>query len=144
MYFLRLILIFVVFLNVSCSETVQKNGISNLKINQLKIIPGKTSKENLINKYGPPVFESIFNKNTVYYISQVSSYKNLDNRKTIKLVVYEVTLNEKNIVQRVNKYSENDAANIKISTQKTQDDNNSSIMFFKDIINNLRRRNLDD
>ena len=144
MYYLKLILIFIVFFNVSCTQEIQKNGISMLKVNEINIETGKTSRNNLINKYGPPAFESIFNNNTIYYVSHVSSYKNLDKRKTIELIVFEITLDKKNIVQEVKKYNEKDAVNIQISNKKTIDNNDMSKTFFKDILNNLRRRNVDN
>ena len=144
MYYLKLILIFIVFFNTSCSETIQSQGVSNIKINEIKIEPGKTSKKNLINRYGPPIFESIFNNNIIYYISHVTGYKNLENRETIDLVVFEIKLDKNNIVQKVTKYNEDDASNIKVSDKRTLNNNNQSIMFWKDILNNLSRRNLEN
>ncbi|MDC0093321.1 hypothetical protein OAR00_01965 [Alphaproteobacteria bacterium] len=144
MPYTKLILIFIMLFNVSCFETVQKNGISNAKIKEIKIEPGKTSRTNLIEKYGPPVFKSVFNKNTIYYISHVSSFKNLSDHNTTSLVVLEITLDKKNIVQKVKKYTEDDAENIKVSKKKSQDNNDKSIMFFKDIIRGMTRRNLDN
>ena len=144
MSYLKLIFIFIAFLNTSCSQTIQKNGISNLKIKEITIVPGETSRTSLINKYGPLVFESIFNNNTIYYVSHVSSYKNLSDRKTTDLVVFEIILNKKNIVKKVNKYDKDDTVNIKVSNKKTLDNNDKSLMFFKELINNLRRRNLDN
>ena len=144
MYYLKLILIFIVFFNTSCSQTIQSQGVSNIKINEIKIEPGKTSKKNLINRYGPPIFESIFNNNIIYYISHVTGYKNLENRETIDLVVFEIKLDKNNIVQKVTKYNEDDASNIKVSDKRTLNNNNQSIMFWKDILNNLSRRNLEN
>ena len=132
------------FFNTSCSETIQSQGVSNIKINEIKIEPGKTSKKNLINRYGPPIFESIFNNNIIYYISHVTGYKNLENRETIDLVVFEIKLDKNNIVQKVTKYNEDDASNIKVSDKRTLNNNNQSIMFWKDILNNLSRRNLEN
>ena len=144
MPYLKLIMIFVTFLTISCSETIQKNGKTNVKMKEIIIEPGKTSKTNLINKYGPPVFESIFNKNTIYYISHVSSYKNLSKRKTSDLTVFEIILDNKNIVKKVNKYDKKNSVNITVSNKKTLDNNNKSQMFIRDIINNLRRRSLEN
>ena len=144
MSYLKLILTFIMFFNVSCSQTVQNNGISNVKIKEIKIEPGKTSKRNLIDKYGSPVFESVFNNNTIYYVSHVSSYKNLSDRKTKKLIVFEIILDKNNLIQKVNKYDEKDAVNIKISNKKTLDNNNRSLIFFRDLFNNIRRRNVDN
>ena len=69
-----LICIFSVILT-SCSPTIQNNGISELKFDKIIIEIGKTSKNDLIKKYGPPVFEGIFNENVIYYVSHKTSYK---------------------------------------------------------------------
>ena len=144
MHYLKFILILAVFFNASCSQKIQKTGLSNVKINEIKIEEGITTKSILIKKYGPPVFESVFNKNTVYYVSHVTGYKNLSDRKTLNLVVFEITFNDKNIVNKIKKYNELDAKNVKISKKNSSEKNNTSIQFWKDIINNLRRRNVED
>ena len=144
MFYLKFILILVIFFNASCSQKIQKTGLSSVKINEIKIEEGITTKSNLIKKYGPPVFDSVFNKNTVYYVSHVTGYKNLSDRKTLNLVVFEITFNDKNIVNKVKKYNKFDSKNVKISKKNSLEKNNTSIQFWKDIINNLRRRNVED
>jgi len=144
MYYLKFILILVVIFNTSCSQNIQKTGLSNVKINEIKIEEGITTKSNLIKKYGPPVFESVFNKNTVYYVSHITGYKNLSDRKTLNLVVFEITFDNNNIVNKINKYNKFDSKNVKISNKNSLEKNNVSIQFWKDIINNLRRRNIED
>ena len=144
MFYLKFILILAVFFNASCSQNIQKNGLSSVKINEIKIEEGITTKSNLIKKYGPPVFESVFNQNTVYYVSHVTGYKNLSDRKTLNLVVFEITFNDKNIVKTIKKYNKFDSKNVKISKKNSLEKNNTSIQFWKDIINNLRRRNVED
>jgi len=144
MYYLKFILMLAIFFNASCSQKIQKTGLSSVKINEMKIKEGITTKSILMKKYGPPVFESVFNKNTVYYVSHISSYKNLNQRKTLNLVVFEITFNDKNIVNKIKKYNEFDSKNVEISKKNSLEKNNSSIQFWKDIINNLRRRNVED
>ncbi|MBL6846708.1 MAG: outer membrane protein assembly factor BamE [Alphaproteobacteria bacterium] len=144
MFYLKFILILVIFFNASCSQKIQKTGLSSVKINEIKIEEGITTKSNLIKKYGPPVFDSVFNKNTVYYVSHVTGYKNLSDRKTLNLVVFEITFNDKNIVNKIKKYNKFDSKNVKISKKNSLEKNNTSIQFWKDIINNLRRRNVED
>ena len=144
MFYLKFILILAVIFNVSCSQNIQKTGLSSVKINEIKIEEGITTKSNLIKKYGPPVFESVFNKNTVYYVSHITGYKNLSDRKTLNLVVFEITFNNKNIVNKIKKYNKFDSKNVKISDKNSLEKNNVSIQFWKDIINNLRRRNIED
>ena len=133
-----------IFFNASCSQKIQKTGLSSVKINEMKIKEGITTKSILMKKYGPPVFESVFNKNTVYYVSHISSYKNLNQRKTLNLVVFEITFNDKNIVNKIKKYNEFDSKNVEISKKNSLEKNNSSIQLWKNIINNLRRRNVED
>ena len=144
MFYLKFILMLAVFFNVSCIQKIQKNGLSSVKINKIKIEEGITTKSSLIKKYGPPVFESVFNQNTVYYVSHVTGYKNLSDRKILNLVVFEITFNDKNIVNKVKKYNKFDSKNVKISKKNSLEKNNTSIQFWKDIINNLRRRNVED
>jgi outer membrane protein assembly factor BamE (lipoprotein component of BamABCDE complex) len=144
MYYLKFILILVVIFNTSCSQNIQKTGLSNVKINEIKIEEGVTTKSNLMKKYGPPVFESVFNKNTVYYVSHITGYKNLSDRKTLNLVVFEITFDNNNIVNKINKYNKFDSKNVKISNKNSLEKNNVSIQFWKDIINNLRRRKIED
>jgi len=144
MFYLKFILILVIFFNASCSQKIQKTGLSSVKINEIKIEEGITTKSNLIKKYGPPVFDGVFNKNTVYYVSHVTGYKNLSDRKTLNLVVFEITFNDKNIVNKIKKYNKFDSKNVKISKKNSLEKNNTSIQFWKDIINNLRRRNVED
>jgi len=144
MYYLKFILILVVIFNASCSQNIQTTGLSNIKINEIKIEEGITTKSNLMKKYGPPVFESVFNKNTVYYVSHITGYKNLSDRKTLNLVVFEITFDNNNIVNKINKYNKFDSKNVKISNKNSLEKNNVSIQFWKDIINNLRRRNIED
>lgn len=144
MFYLKFFLILALFINASFTQKIQKTGLSSVKINEIKIEEGITTKSNLMKKYGPPVFESVFNKNTVYYVSHVTGYKNLSDRKTLNLVVFEITFNDKNIVNKVKKYNKFDSKNVKISKKNSLEKNNTSIQFWKDIINNLRRRNVED
>ncbi len=135
-----LIFIFSVFLT-SCSPTIQNNGISENKLKKIVIEIGKTSKNDLIKKYGPPVFEGIFNKNIIYYVSHKTSYKLLDKVKTKKLLIYEISLNDKNIVENFKKFSEKDSFNISIS-DKTSDHDRDNVFIWKELLNNLRKNNI--
>ena len=141
MYYLYFFLS-IVFFFTSCSQNFQQNGLSNKKINNFEIIIGETSKQYLTEKYGPPIFEDIFNQNVMYYVSHDTSYKTLQKRKTDKLLVYEIKLDNKNIVQDYKKYTKKDSFDLNIS--KSDDSSGINLtMFWKDIINAMRRRNID-
>ena len=143
MYNLKLIILILVFILSSCTQTVQKNGLSEKKIENFDIKIGKTSKKFLIDNYGPPIFENVFNDNVIYYVSHSTSYKTFDDRKTDKLLVFEITLDDKNVVQKYKKYSDKDSLDIKVV--KNNDDKDIDLTsFWKDLLRALRRTNTED
>ena len=141
MYYLKFFIYIMSFVLTSCSPTIQNNGLSEVKFNKIKIEIGKTSKKDLIRKYGPPIFQSVFNENVVYYVSHKTSYKLLDELKTEKLLIYEIYLNKKNIVKNFQEYSEKDALKVEISDKATGD-GKDTIFIWKEILNNMRRKNV--
>ena len=143
MYYLSPFIFFLLFFLISCSQNFQNNGLSEKKIKNFNIEIGKTSKKQLISKYGPPIFENLFNNNTIYYVSHNTSYKTFSKRKTNKLLVYEILLDDKNIVKEFKKFTEKD--NLDLDVSKNEDDKDLDLsIFWKDIINALRQRNIDD
>ena len=143
MYNLKLIITFLIFILSSCTQTFQKNGLSEKKIENFDIKIGKTSKNFLLDNYGPPIFENVFNDNVIYYVSHTTSYKTFDDRKTDKLLVFEITLDEKNVVQKYKKYSDKDSLDIKVV--KNNDDKDINLTsFWKDLLRALRRTNTED
>ena len=141
MYYLKFFIYIMSFVLTSCSPTIQNNGLSEVKFNKIKIEIGKTSKKDLIRKYGPPIFQSVFNENVIYYVSHKTSYKLLDESKTKKLLIYEIYLNKKNIVKNFQEYSEKDALKVEISDKATGD-GKDTIFIWKEILNNMRRKNV--
>ena len=143
MNYLNLFIFLLLFILNSCSQNFQNNGLSEKKIKNFNIEIGKTSKKQLLQKYGPPIFENLFNENIVYYVSHNTSYETLKKRKTNKLLVFEITLDDKNIVSEYKRFTEKDSIDLDIS--KKQDDKNLDFsIFWKDIINAMRKRNIDD
>ena len=138
MNYLKLTIILSIFILSSCTKTLQNNGFSNNKIESFDIKIGKTSKKYLLENYGPPIFENVFNNNVIYYISHSTSYKTFNERKTEKLSVLEITLDNKNIVQKFNKYSQKDSFEINVSNNE-EDKNVDFTGFWKDIVRALRR-----
>ena len=136
---LKLFIILLIFILSSCAQTFQNNGLSEKEIENLDIEIGKTSKKYLINNYGPPIFENLFNDNVIYYVSHSTSYKTLEERKTKKMLVLEITLDNKDIVQNLKKYSEKDSFQINLS-KKEDTKNIDMTSFWKDILRALRRK----
>ncbi len=136
---LKLFLIFLIFILSSCSQKFQNNGLSKKEIENFNIEIGKTSKEYLINNYGPPIFENVFNDNVIYYISHKTSYKTFEERKTKKILVLEIILDNKDIVQNFKKYSDKDSFQINMSKKEDGKKINMT-SFWKDIIRAIRRK----
>ena len=134
---LKLFIILLIFILSSCAQTFQNNGLSEKEIENFDIEIGKTSKKYLINNYGPPIFENVFNDNVIYYMSHSTSYKTLEERKTKKMLVLEITLDNKDIVQNLKKYSEKDSFQINLS-KKEDTKNIDMTSFWKDILRALR------
>ena len=143
MYNLKLIITFLIFILSSCTQTFQKNGLSEKKIENFDIKVGKTSKNFLLDNYGPPIFENVFNDNVIYYVSHSTSYKTFDDRKTDKLLVYEITLDDKNVVKKFKKYSDKDSLDLRIiKNNDVQDIDLTS--FWKDLVRAFRRTNTEN
>ena len=140
---LRLIIILLFFFISSCTQTFQNSGLSEKKIENFDIQIGETSKKYLIENFGPPIFENVFNDNIIYYVSHRTSYKTFNKRKTRKLKVLEIKLDDNNIVQKITEYSDKDGLDLQVS--KNQDDSNINLIsLWKDIIRALARKNTVD
>ena len=136
---LKLVIIFLIFILNSCSQTFQNNGLSQRNLENFDIKIGKTSKKFLIKNYGPPIFENTFKNNIIYYVSHNTSYETFGKRETKKLLVLEIMFDDKNIVQKIKKYSEKDSFDIKVS--KFEDEKEINLVgFWKDLIRSLNRR----
>lgn len=142
MYYLKSFIFLILFFLISCSQNFQNNGLSDKTVKNFNVEIGKTSKKQLISKYGPPIFENLFNNNTIYYVSHNTSYKTFTKRKTNKLYVFEIFLDDENIVKEFKKFTEKDSLDLDIS--KKEDIGIDMSAFWKDIINAMRKRNIDD
>ena len=142
MYYLKSFIFLLLFFLISCSQNFQNNGLSNKTVKNFNVEIGKTSKKQLVSKYGPPIFENLFNNNTIYYVSHNTSYKTFTKRKTNKLYVFEIFLDDENIVKEFKKFTEKDSLDLDISKKEDIDIDKST--FWKDIINAMRKRNIDD
>ena len=136
---LKLFIILLIFILSSCAQTFQNNGLSEKEIENFDIKIGKTSKKYLINNYGPPIFESVFKDNVIYYVSHSSSYKTFEERKTKKILVLEITLDNKDIVQNLKKYSEKDSFQINVSKKEDAKKFNLT-SFWKNIVRAIRKK----
>ena len=137
MYYLNSFIFLLLFFLISCSQNFQNNGLSDKTVKNFNVEIGKTSKKQLVSKYGPPIFENLFNNNTIYYVSHNTSYKTFTKRKTNKLYVFEIFLDDENIVKEFKKFTENDSLDLDISKKEDIDIDMSA--FWKDIINAMRK-----
>ena len=77
----------------------------------------------------------------MYYVSHKTGYKLLDKVKTKKLLIYEISLNDKNIVENFKKYTEKDSLNISISDKESEHDKDN-VFIWKELLNNMRKNNI--
>ncbi|OUW59573.1 MAG: hypothetical protein CBD59_00450, partial [Alphaproteobacteria bacterium TMED199] len=99
---LKLFIILLIFILSSCAQTFQNNGLSEKEIENLDIEIGKTSKKYLINNYGPPIFENLFNGNNENLTTKISN-NNLILHGVNGRLVKAVTLNQIKIVELISK-----------------------------------------
>jgi outer membrane protein assembly factor BamE (lipoprotein component of BamABCDE complex) len=129
---------------IGCLEVRQNNGLHLKKIENFEIEIGKSSKNSLIKNYGPPSFESVFNKNTIYYVSQSTYYKNFNSPELTDLIVYQINLDENENVKNFRKFNQEDVKNIEIADDSKSADGDGLRIFLKSIIDNLQKNKLDN
>ena len=144
MYNFKILLIIILFFLNGCFEKRQNNGLSLNSIENFEIEIGTSSKNSLIKKYGPPSFESVFNKNTIYYVSQSTFYKNFNSPELTDLIVYQIDLDENENVKDFRKFNKEDVKNIEIADDSKSADGEGLRVFLKSIIDNLQKNKLDN
>jgi len=142
MYNFKIFLILILFFLNGCFEIRQNNGLSLNTIKNFEIEIGTSSKKSLIEKYGPPSFESVFNKNTIYYVSQSTYYKNFNSPQLTDLIVYQINLDENENVKNFRKFNKEDVKNIEIADDSKSVDGDGLRVFLKSIIDNLQKNKL--
>ena len=144
MYNFKIFLILILFFLNGCFEIRQNNGLSLNTIQNFEIEIGTSSKKSLIEKYGPPSFESVFNKNTIYYVSQSTYYKNFNSPQLTDLIVYQINLDENENVKDFRKFNQEDVKNIEIADDLKSVDGDELRVLLKSIIDNLQKNKLDN
>ena len=144
MYKFKIFLILIIFFLHGCLEIRQDNGLSLKTIENFEIEIGTSSKNSLIKNYGPPSFESIFNKNTIYYVSQSTYYKNFNSPQLTDLIVYQINLDENENVKNFRKFNKEDVKNIEIADDSKSVDGDGLRVFLKSIIDSLQKNKLDN
>jgi len=144
MYNFKIFLILILFFLNGCFEIRQNNGLSLNTIQNFEIEIGTSSKKSLIEKYGPPSFESVFNKNTIYYVSQSTYYKNFNSPQLTDLIVYQINLDENENVKNFRKFNKEDVKNIEIADDLKSVDGDELRVLLKSIIDNLQKNKLDN
>jgi len=144
MYNFKIFLILILFFLNGCFENRQINGLSLNTIENFEIEIGTSSKNSLIKKYGPPSFESVFNKKTIYYVSQSTFYKNFNSPQLTDLTVYQINLDENENVKDFKKINQEDAKKIQIADDSKSAGGDGLRVFLKSIIDGLQKKKLDN
>ena len=144
MYNFKILLMLILFFLNGCFEKRQNNGLSLNTIENFEIEIGTSSKNSLIKKYGPPSFESVFNKKTIYYVSQSTFYKNFNSPQLTDLTVYQINLDENENVKDFKKFNQEDAKKIQIADDSNSAGGDGLRVFLKSIIDGLQKKKLDN
>ena len=144
MYNFKILLILILFFFNGCFEKRHNNGLSLNSIENFEIEIGTSSKNSLIKKYGPPSFESVFNKKTIYYVSQSTFYKNFNSPQLTDLTVYQINLDENENVKDFKKINQEDAKKIQIADDSKSAGGDGLRVFLKSIIDNLKKNDLNN
>ena len=146
---LKLLNLNLILLLVSCSLSFDKEIInygSNLKsYKDITIIKGETSRSFIVNKFGPPSFINPYNNKNVFYISQEMTKKVGKVNQIQEALFLEIFYNNNDKVIDFKLRKEDLSNKISLSelNEESITENRKTFNFFKNILNNLRRQNID-
>ena len=144
---LKLFKLNLILLLVSCSLTFDKEIVnygSNLKsFSKINIIKGKTTKDIIIKKLGPPSFINPYNNKNVYYISQEMKKEIGKVNQFQEVTFLEIFYNKNDKVVQFNYKKENLPNDVSLSEldEKSINEDRSTFELLKNIFSNLRQRN---
>ncbi len=118
-----IILLILLLTNCSTKKLEKKHGLINLDQKKEEIYIGKTNKNDVLNKFGPPSTVSTFDDNIWIYIesSKINqSIFKLGNKKLQKNNTLILHFNSRSLVKNVELIDINNMNEIKISDKNTQ------------------------
>ena len=140
--YIKLIIIILTISNCSIKENVEHHGVHMLETKNSKLKVNVDNKNDVIKLLGPPILESSFDNNVLFYIERKITTGNLYKlgKRDIKINnVLVVELDNRGILVKKNLYDLNDMNNINLVKNVTEVDYQKT-SFVYDFLSSMRQK----
>ena len=140
--YLALIITLLIISNCTIKQSVEHHGVHMLEIKNTKLKVNIDNKNDIINLLGPPILESSFDNNILFYIERKISTGNLYQlgKRRIKVNnVLVVEVDNRGILVKKDFYNLNDMNDINLVTNVTEVDYQKT-SFVYDFLSSMRQK----
>ena len=140
--YIKLIIIILTISNCSIKENVEHHGVHMLETKNSKLKVNVDNKNDVIKLLGPPILESSFDNNVLFYIERKITTGNLYKlgKRDIKINnVLVVELDSRGILVKKNLYDLNDMNSINLVKNVTEVDYQKT-SFVYDFLSSMRQK----
>jgi len=140
--YLALIITLLIISNCTIKQSVEHHGVHMLETKNTKLKVNIDNKNDIINLLGPPILESSFDNNILFYIERKISTGNLYQlgKRRIKVNnVLVVEVDNRGILVKKNFYNLNDMNDINLVTNVTEVDYQKT-SFVYDFLSSMRQK----
>jgi len=140
--YIKLIIIILTISNCSIKENVEHHGVHMLETKNSKLKVNVDNKNDVIKLLGPPILESSFDNNVLFYIERKITTGNLYKlgKRDIKINnVLVVELDNRGILVKKNLYDLNDMNSINLVKNVTEVDYQKT-SFVYDFLSSMRQK----
>ncbi len=137
-----ILILFLLTLSCTNNKVINNHGTSALDIKSNKIIISKTNKNDIIEVFGKPSSESLFDKNKWFYIERKKinqSIFRLGRQKIDKNYILEIDFDKYGIVEAKKLYTIEDMKNIKVAKETTSKDY-SNESYIQKVLSSVRQK----
>jgi len=140
--YLALIITLLIISNCTIKQSVEHHGVHMLETKNTKLKVNIDNKNDIINLLGPPILESSFDNNILFYIERKISTGNLyqlGKRKIKVNNVLVVEVDNRGILVKKDFYNLNDMNDVNLVTNVTQVDYQKT-SFVYDFLSSMRQK----
>ena len=140
--YLALIITFLIISNCTIKQSVEHHGVHMLETKNTKLKVNIDNKNDIINLLGPPILESSFDNNILFYIERKLSIGNLyqlGKRRMKVNNVLVVEVDNRGILVKKDFYNLNDMNDINLVTNVTEVDYQKT-SFVYDFLSSMRQK----
>ena len=140
--YIKLIIIILTISNCSIKENVEHHGVHMLETKNSKLKVNFDNKNDVIKLLGPPILESSFDNNVLFYIERKITTGNLYKlgKRDIKINNFLVVeLDNRGILVKKNLYDLNDMNSINLAKNVTEVDYQKT-SFVYDFLSSMRQK----